>query len=176
MFFLSFSLVSRFVEPRNRKRARRSAPLTRRLSYDCLFERLEDRVVPSTLTTNKQAYAPTDLAILTADGFQPGETVNFTVVRSNGTTAVNFSIADGGPGDQDGSANGMVVANWQIPPDSPGQTFTVTAAGELSLASAQTTFTGLTTWVYSLPTDYAPGQTANVYAGGFTVGENVDFQ
>src|SRR5207244_8245791 len=101
-----------------------SAPLTRRLSYDCLFERLEDRVVPSTLTTNKQAYAPTDLAILTADSFQPGETVNFTVVRSNGTPFTNFSIADGGTGDQDGGANGTVVADWLIPPASPGQTCT----------------------------------------------------
>jgi hypothetical protein len=26
------------------------------------------------------------------------------------------------------------------------------------------------------PTDYAPGQTANILAGGFVLGETVDFQ
>src|SRR5262249_51197507 len=53
---------------------------------------------------------------------------------------------------------------------------TVTANGEAAGDTATATFTGLTTYVYALPTDYAPGQTANLYAGGFTPGETVDFQ
>src|SRR5947209_3624310 len=53
---------------------------------------------------------------------------------------------------------------------------TVTAAGASSCSSAQGTFTGLITWTYALPTDYVPGQTANVFAGGFQPGEAVPFQ
>jgi hypothetical protein len=32
------------------------------------------------------------------------------------------------------------------------------------------------TWVYANPSDYAPGQLANLYAGGFQTGASVDFQ
>src|SRR6516164_3612287 len=158
-FFSSWSKLVTFG-PRLARRLgfRRSSPKPRRRLY---LEPLESRIVPSAiLTTDKTAYAPTDPAVFTGSGFQAGETVDLSVVRSDGTNYAPWTVAD--------DANGNFQTNWTIPSDAPGYTFTVTATGEAAGDSTTATFTGLTTYVYALPTDYAPGQTANLNAGGFT--------
>jgi VCBS repeat-containing protein len=133
------------------------------------FEALEPRyVLSATVSTDKPAYAPGETAAVAAIGFQPGESVDLQVVRSDGTTYAPVAIVD--------DAQGDLQTTWVLPDDSPGYTFRLTATGETSGEVAQASFGGLTTWVEALPTDYAPGQTANILAGGFQVGEAVDFQ
>src|SRR5205823_5651357 len=83
---------------------------------------------------------------------------------------------DGGAGDLDGVADGNIKTNWVLPADAPGNSFLVMASGESSHSTAQASFTGLTTWVMTNPTDYPPGQTAHIFAGGFQPGEAVRFQ
>ncbi len=73
-------------------------------------------------------------------------------------------------------ADGNFKTNWIVPDDAPGNSFVATANGLFAISSAQASFTGLTTWVYAQPTDYTPGETANLFAGGFQSGESVQFQ
>jgi hypothetical protein len=165
--------------PKSKARCRRinpGTPLEKRVARRWFVEQLESRLVPSALATDKTGYAPTDLAVLTGSGFQVGETVDLSVVRDDGTTYTGWTVTDGGAGDLDGVVDGNITTNWSVPMDAPGHSFTATATGETSGSSAQASFSGLTTWVYALPHDYTPGQTANLYAGGFNIGETVDFQ
>src|SRR5262249_34942829 len=159
-----------------RRRPRAAKSLSRRVSYSCFFEQLEPRWVPSTLTSDKVAYAPTDVALFTAAGFQPGETVNLSVIGNNGSAYSATPVADGGPAALDGVANGSVTMRGVAPPDPPGNSYTATAVGASSGLTAQTNFAGLSTWVMANPKDYAPGQYANFYADGFLPGETVDFK
>jgi hypothetical protein len=139
-------------------------------------EILEPRyVLSASVWTDKSGYAPGETATINASSFGVGETVDLKVVRSDGATYSTLAITDGGQNDLDGVVDGNIQATWVVPNDSPGYSFQLTATGETSAATAQTSFAGLTTWVQALPTDYSPGQTANITAGGFSVGETVDF-
>ena len=53
------------------------------------IEQLEDRTVPSVLTTNKAGYAPTETAVFTGSGFTAGETIDVSVV--NQTTGASYT-------------------------------------------------------------------------------------
>ena len=174
--------LSDWFKPRKNRRARLAA---RRAGFGQVWarvlgrprvrahfrlEQFEPRVLLSAVvTTDKQAYAPTDTVNVTGSGFGASETIDLQIV--NETTGVSYT-----PWTTADDASGGFSSTWTVPSDSPGDTFQVTATGETSASSAQATFAGLTTWVYTLPTDYHPGQTANVFAGGFQVGEAVDFQ
>ncbi len=111
------------------------------------LESLEERALLSAiLTADKADYRPGATAILTAGGFQVGETVQFQVVhvdgRSNATPGhAPFAITDGGAGDRDGQKNGRIQASWYVnPADSVGATFKATAKGLSSGLVATTTF------------------------------------
>src|SRR5215471_16448888 len=119
------------------RRRRSETSLGKLVKHRWAFEELEVRLVPSTLTTDKTGYAPTDPAILTGSGFQVGETVDLQVVRGDGTTYTGWSVTDGGAGDLDGVADGNIKTNWSVPMDAPGNSFTATATGESSGSSAQ---------------------------------------
>ncbi len=131
-----------------------------RVQLAALVEQLESRQLLSALvTTDKPAYAPTDTAHIAGSGFAAGEAVDFQVVnQTTGVTYTTWSTID--------DASGNVTTTWSVPMDAPGDRFQLTAT-DSSGDTAQATFNGLTTWVYTLPTDYSPGQTANIFAGGF---------
>src|SRR5207248_360376 len=120
--------------------------------------------------------APMETALLTATGFRAGETVNLRVVRDDGTSYAPWAVTDGGASDLDGAADGNITTSWGLPSDSPGATFRASAAGATSQLTAEALFTGLATWVLTNRNDYAPGETATVFAGGFRAGETVQFQ
>src|SRR5262245_15935855 len=81
------------------------------------LEFLESRLAPSaTVVTDKPDYAPGSTAIITASGFQPGETVQLQVLHTDGLPNTDsngnyldghapWSVTDGGAGDRDGLVN-----------------------------------------------------------------------
>ena len=78
-----------------------------------------------TVTTDKADYAPGSTATFVAAGVDSGSSVEFRVADLPSDPGVNgivdvyspFSVTDGGIGDADGTANGVVVAQWQVPSD-----------------------------------------------------------
>jgi hypothetical protein len=113
---------------------------------------LENRIVPSvTVATDKLDYAPAETALITASGVEPGSTVVFQVVHDaalpglpDGQGHQPWSVADGGPGDLDGTVNGSIQTSWYVDPDdSLGAIFILTASGlsQGQLQTATTTFT-----------------------------------
>ncbi len=110
---------------------------------------------PQVVRTAKDDYQPGETAQVTADGFTPGETLEFLVQHIDGTPNTGgghtpWQVADGGPDDLDGAANGSVLTTWYVDPDdSLGATFGLTAQGLASGAAAYHTFTdsGITSLV-----------------------------
>ncbi len=123
----------------------------------------------ATLATDRATYAPGATVNISGAGFLAGETVDVEVVRNDGTTYGPWPVVDSADA-------GQFTTEWTVPTDAPGYSFQVTAAGESSGASASASFTAPTTWVETIPTDFSPGQTASVFAGGFQGDETVDFQ
>jgi hypothetical protein len=146
-----------------------AARLARR-RLGALIEQLETRQMLSAMvTTDKPAYAPTDTAQISGSGFGPSETIDLQVVNeTTGVTYAQWTATD--------DADGNFASTWSVPIDSPGDQYQLTATGETLGDTANASFAGLTTYVYALPTDYPPGASANIFAGGFQVGETVDFQ
>lgn len=124
----------------------------------------------TTVTTNLPDYAPGDWAEITASGFTAGSTVMFKVDHVSGTGPDGvygtvddrmkylggdghtwWKVTDGGDGDLDGLANGVIVTKWYVnPDDSLNETFRLTAKGMYGEA-ARTSFTdasGSTNKVY----------------------------
>ncbi|MES2718825.1 MAG: hypothetical protein V4795_23910, partial [Pseudomonadota bacterium] len=101
------------------------------------------------VTTDLEDYAPSSTAFITASGFSVGSAVMFQVQHvtdagidgvwgtaddalgdnsGNGHTA--WYVIDGGEGDLDGLANGVILTSWYVDPDdSLGATFRLTASG-----------------------------------------------
>ena len=110
------------------------------------------------VATDANDYAPGTLATFTALNLVSGATVTFSVSHVDpgpdgiygtaddgllhdlsGTTAP-WSVTDGGPGDLDGIANGVIVTSWNVGLDALNQTLLLTAtASDGTVASA--TFT-----------------------------------
>src|SRR4051812_3519937 len=111
-----------------------------------------------TVTTDAFDYAPGTIATFTAMHLVLGGTVQFSVAHIDpgpdgivgnaddklthdlsGTTAP-WSVTDGGLGDLDGNANGVVVTSWNVGADALDQTFQLTAT-DSGGATATATFT-----------------------------------
>ena len=90
-----------------------------------------------TVTTDKPDYAPGDIATFVVAGVRSGSSVSFQVADLASNPGINgrvdvyapFSVTDGGLGDSDGLANGVVVPQWQVPSDgsATGATLQLTA-------------------------------------------------
>src|SRR5581483_12270175 len=81
----------------NRGSGRKRGPPPHRLSV----EQLEERVVPSAnVWTDRLDYSPGDMAVITGNGFQMGETVELQVLHIDGTANADadhqpWQVADG---------------------------------------------------------------------------------
>jgi len=111
-----------------------------------------------TVVTDQPDYSPGEQVLITASGFQPGDTISFAIADDpsdpgddgDADVYAPFSVTDGGIGDLDGEVNGTVVASWQVPSDDDGSglgvpdalnaTLNLTATGS-SGAVATVTFT-----------------------------------
>ena len=98
------------------------------------------------VATDEADYAPGSTATFTAIGVEPGSSVTFQIADNPSTPGVNgiadiyapFSVTDGGAGDADGLANGVVIAHWQVPADgrATGATLQLTATSDRQTATA----------------------------------------
>jgi hypothetical protein len=134
----------RFFQTGKKRKSGRGPGRGNRLRIEGLEER---RLLTATLMTDKLDYQPGEWAILTASGFQVGETIQFQVLHIDGTPNTGnghdaWYVEDGGPDDLDGVEDGNVVTQWYVDPDdSLYSTFEATALGLSSNLSASTVFT-----------------------------------
>ena len=101
-----------------------------------------------TVTTDKADYAPGSTATFIVAGVNSGSSVAFQIADLASDPGINgiadvyapFSVTDGGTGDADGLANGVVVAQWQVPADgsATGAMLQLTATSDCQTAT--TTF------------------------------------
>ena len=96
------------------------------------------------VSTDLADYAPGSTATFTAN-VDVGDTVTFNVTDVAGTavsgTSQPWTITDGGVGDLDGVANGVIQTNWAVGQDAAGQAFVLTATDTTTGAIATTAFT-----------------------------------
>ncbi len=112
------------------------------------FEPLEDRSLLAAITTDQPDYAPGSTALITASGFQVGESVQINITSDTpgpgqGAWTVTDGITDGSSADLDGLANGSITTSWLVDPDGAyiGATLLVTATGLASGDTSTSTFT-----------------------------------
>ncbi|HEY1379352.1 MAG TPA: LamG-like jellyroll fold domain-containing protein, partial [Gemmataceae bacterium] len=138
------------------------------------LERLEDLALPSaTVFTDHADYGPGQTALITASGFQVGETVRLNVDITAPPPGLSFDpwfVTDGGPGDLDGVADGSIQTSWLVDGQAAGATLVLTATGQASGLTAQSSFTDSQP-PSNLTLTAAPG---TVNEGG-TVGVNGSF-
>jgi hypothetical protein len=148
------------------------------------LELLEDRTLLSAaVATDLVNYTPGGTALITATGFQPGETVQFQVLHTDGTANTGANEAPWQVADTSGAGN--LQTSWNLDLADTGS-FEVIAVGQTSGAVATSVFSDSTAYpnpiappaasVATDQNDYAPGSTAVINAGGFQPGETVQFQ
>jgi len=139
---MSLLLFPRLLSTSNRRakskvaRSRSAATLDKESFHRLRFERLEDRVLPSTLTADKLIYAPTETAMLQLSGFAPNETIDLQVIRTDGDTGLKSS-SPGWLANDD--LNGQLTVHYTMPADATLDSFVITATGTSSGDTASTT-------------------------------------
>ena len=101
-----------------------------------------------TVTTDKADYAPGSTATFIVAGVNSGSSVAFQIADLASDPGINgiadvyapFSVTDGGPGDSDGLANGVVVTQWQVPADGSATGATLQLTATSGSQTATTTF------------------------------------
>jgi hypothetical protein len=101
-----------------------------------------------TVTTDKADYAPGSTATLVVTGVNFGSPVAFRIADLASDPGINgiadiyapFSVTDGGLGDTDGLANGVVVTQWQVPADGRATGATLQLTATSGSRTATTTF------------------------------------
>ena len=101
-----------------------------------------------TVTTDKADYAPGSTATFIVAGVNSGSSVAFQIADLASDPGINgiadvyapFSVTDGGLGDSDGLANGVVVAKWQVPVDGSATGATLQLTATSGSQTATTTF------------------------------------
>ncbi|UWU74067.1 hypothetical protein N2603_28900 [Bradyrhizobium huanghuaihaiense] len=98
----------------------------------------------TSVSTNQSDYAPGSTAYFTAN-VGVGDTVTFEVTDVAGNpvagTNVPWTVVDGGAGDLDGLANGVVVTAWDVGQDALGESFVLSATDTTSGVMTTTAFT-----------------------------------
>jgi len=113
--------------------AKRSAPWRICARLPLSLERLEDLTLPSAVVfTDRADYGPGQSALVTATGFQTGETVRLNVDLTVPPPGQSFSpwfVTDGGADDLDGVADGTIHTSWLITDQCIGATLLLTVTG-----------------------------------------------
>src|SRR4051812_35007259 len=96
------------------------------------------------ITTDLPDYAPGSTAYFTANVTE-GDTVTFNVIDVAGTpvsgTNTPWTITDGGEGDLDGHANGVIQTSWAVGADAANEAFVLSATDQASGLMATAAFT-----------------------------------
>jgi uncharacterized repeat protein (TIGR01451 family) len=126
-----------------------------------MADSLDTILDPLSIATDQPDYQPGTTATITATNVEVGGSVTFEVqhitnlgadgiagtaddVLATDLSGTNppispWKVVDGGAGDLDGLANGIIVTSWSVNPDAAGQLFLATAISGTSTAT--TTFT-----------------------------------
>jgi hypothetical protein len=103
------------------------------------LEALEERWLPSAVvSTDQQNYAPGDTAYITGSGYGANESINLNILLATGTQGAAWSVADDAYGNFSTSVGIPSDGSWATDSVNP---LTLTATGQTSGLSAQTTFT-----------------------------------
>jgi len=129
------------------------------------------------VSTDLADYAPGSTATFTAN-VDVGDTVTFNVTDVAGTavsgTNQPWTITDGGVGDLDGVANGVIQTNWAVGQDAAGQAFVLTATDQTAGLTATASFTDS---VHFSPVDAVAPDGANgmviTTAGALSTGSGI---
>jgi hypothetical protein len=96
------------------------------------------------VTTDQPDYAPGSTATFTAN-VVAGDTITFDVIDVAGTavsgTNQPWTVTDGGAGDLDGVANGVIQTSWAVGQDAAGEAFVVSATDQAAGLMATASFT-----------------------------------
>src|SRR5258705_6035007 len=96
------------------------------------------------VSTDLLDYAPGSTATFTAN-VGLGDTVTFDVTDVAGTavsgTDQPWTVTDGGAGDLDGVANGVITTTWNVGLDAAGEAFVLTATDQTAGLTTTTSFT-----------------------------------
>src|SRR4051812_23636758 len=96
------------------------------------------------VSTDLPDYAPGSTATFTAN-VSAGDTVTFNVVDTTGAAVSGtnhpWTVTDGGVGDLDGIANGVIQTTWAVGQDAAGESFVLTATNLATGGVASATFT-----------------------------------
>jgi len=101
----------------------------------------------SSCTTDTPDYAPGSTAYFTANvGVGDAVTFNVTDVAGTAVSGTNapWTITDGGVGDLDGLANGVIQTSWSVGLDAAGESFVLSATDQTIGMMATTGFTDST--------------------------------
>jgi hypothetical protein len=156
---------------KSRGQASRSSALATRRSRTDVFARVElletRQLLSVVVQTDQRAYAPGSTATITGMGLQAGETVDLQIydLTKNTTQSTWTAPAD---------SSGNVSTTWSVA-SLVGDDLQVTATGETSGLSGQTTFHDGSTLATD-QTDYGPNGTVFLNGAGWQAGENVDLQ
>jgi hypothetical protein len=114
------------------------------------------------VATDLSDYAPGSTANFTAT-VGVGDTVTFNVADVAGVavsgTDQPWTVTDGGPGDLDGVANGVIQTSWAVGQDAAGQSFVLSATDQTAGVMVTTGFTDSphTTVPAAVPADLTNG-------------------
>ena len=97
------------------------------------------QTTPATLVSDKDDYAPYEIAVLTGAGFLPGEGIDLSISIDDPATGTH--IADYAWTQFNADPNGGFVIGYEIPPEAADMTLVATAMGLNSGLVAKTTFT-----------------------------------
>ncbi|MBR0875610.1 hypothetical protein JQ633_35015, partial [Bradyrhizobium tropiciagri] len=118
---------------------------------------------PFSVSTDQPDYSPGAIASITANGIEPGATVQFSVAHVDpgpdglyGTaddkltydlsgTTEPWTATDGGFGDLDGVVNGVIKTAWNVGLDAAGQSFMLSATNSAAGLISTTAFTDTVT-------------------------------
>ena len=150
------------------------------------FFSLSSRASTATVATDQASYATGDMVIITGSGWVPGERVALEFAESlqlHPAADTLYAVAD---------SAGTIYQEYIIPDHGAGQTFTLTATGEVSGSAGPTTFTiggssaspSSSTPASSMTAtgpatvttdkgDYAPGETVYITGSGWEPRETV---
>ena len=170
---------------------RRGVRRQRQYAIPGIVEQIEPRLLLSAVVlTNQHDYAPGDTALITTSNdstagqnFSIGETVTLQVTRTDGGADYPqgnqpWSVTDGGVGDSDGLANGVIQTSWFVEDQYVGASLLLTATGSIvnpdtgTVAVATTAFTDALTITSITPNSgpIAGGTSVSIVGTGFTSG------
>lgn len=150
------------------------------------FEALEPRQLLSAdglvISPDRSSYEPGQVAFFDISGLTVGSDLALEVAAVGGvdTVAQRWDVTDGGVGDLDGVADGMVKAAWELPDESTnGEIYQVVVldpfGNELGDTQIVTQVLTQPAQVQTDKLDYQPMETAIITATGFSIGEPVEF-